>query len=230
MAKRRNSDEICKQLHKDRSKLYRERSKLIALRDNGSFSSKRLSSNNTKIDKLSSKIESYKSKIFKCGKRYAKLKKYRASLIAKVNKMSRDIKGNRSLKSTEVNKMRGAMKLLNDDIRDLSKVMGKELDEQKRGKLTFTSNETSDVASENTVIWDAKGKIEGLIKHNEFDTLIIGNISDDNQYNLIIDRVAALFAVDDYITDIVASQRDGKVRTPMVEISFDLLSRTLQIK
>ena len=77
-----------------------------------------------------------------------------------------------------------------------------------------------------TVIWDAKSKIEGLIRNNEFDTLVVG----DEPYNLIIDRLSALFAVDDYIAEIVASQRDSLVKTPMVEISLSLITKTVTIK
>ena len=226
MGKRRTNIEICIQLRKDRDKLYRQRAKLINEQKLGKLSTKQTDKSNDRIKRLSSRIDSYKSKLFKCGKKYAGLKKKRKSLINKVNRIKRLLKSDRTISKSERNKMLSEILLLNSDIRDLSKVMQMEIYEQGKGKLFYVSDISLLESTEMTVIWDAKSKIEGLIRNNEFDTLIIGT----EPYNLIIDRLSALFAVDDYIAEIVASQRDSLVKTPMVEISLSLITKTVTIK
>jgi hypothetical protein len=78
---------------------------------------------------------------------------------------------------------------------------------------------------EDVVIWQAKNKIEGLISGGRMKFLEIGG----ETYSLDINAVSALWAVDDYIAEIAASQRDKGVKTPTVQIVVNFVTNTISV-
>lgn len=225
MGKRRTSDEICKSLKNSRSKLYRERTKLLKEQKSGKLSPKKIEASNKKIKALSLRIDKYASRIFKCGKNYAKLKKKRASLIRKVNLLKNKLKSNREMPKSERNKILTEITQLNSTIVDLGIGMGKDVMELKKGKLTFTEDEEMGETYEDVVIWQVKEKVNGLIEGGDMRFLTVKG----ETYSLDVNALSALWAVDDYIADVTASQRDSGVKTPTVQIVLNTITETITI-
>jgi predicted RNase H-like nuclease (RuvC/YqgF family) len=225
MGKRRTSDEICKSLKNSRSKLYRERTNLLKSQKSGKLSDKKISASNKKIKLLSNRIDKLASRIFKCGKNYAKLKKKRANLIRKVNVLKNKLKGNREMPKSERNKILTEITQLNSTIVDLGIGMGKDVMELKKGKLTFTEDDELGEVYEDVVIWQVKSKVEGLISGGSMKFLTING----ETYSLDVNALSALWAIDDYVADVTASQRDKGVRTPTIQIVLNTITETITI-
>lgn len=225
MGKRRTSDEICKSLKNSRSKLYRERTNLLKQQKSGKLSPKKTEASNKKIKALSLRIDKYASKIFKCGKNYAKLKKKRASLIRKVNTLKNKLKTNREMPKTERNKILTEITQLNSTIVDLGIGMGKDVMELKKGRLTFTEDEELGETYEDVVIWQVKEKVNGLIAGGAMKFLTVNG----ETYSLDVNALSALWAVDDYIADVTASQRNSGVKTPTIQLVLNTITETITI-
>jgi hypothetical protein len=80
---RSTQQELCIKYNKERSKLYRDRKKVESDIQSGDLNEKSLSKSIKKLYLLNYKIESYKSKLFKCGKKYAKLKEKKRKLTSR---------------------------------------------------------------------------------------------------------------------------------------------------
>jgi seryl-tRNA synthetase len=225
MAKRRTSDEICKSLKNSRSKLYRERTNLLKQQKSGKLTAKKTEASNKKIKALSLRIDKYASKIFKCGKNYAKLKKKRAALIRKVNALKNKLKTNREMPKSERNKILTEITQLNSTIVDLGIGMGKDVMELKKGRLTFTEDEELGETYEDVVIWQVKEKVNGLIAGGAMKFLTVNG----ETYSLDVNALSALWAVDDYIADVTASQRNSGVKTPTVQLVLNTITETITI-
>ena len=189
------------------------------------LSDKKISASNKKIKLLSNRIDKLASRIFKCGKNYAKLKKKRANLIRKVNVLKNKLKGNREMPKSERNKILTEITQLNSTIVDLGIGMGKDVMELKKGKLTFTEDDELGEVYEDVVIWQVKSKVEGLISGGSMKFLTING----ETYSLDVNALSALWAIDDYVADVTASQRDKGVRTPTIQIVLNTITETITI-
>jgi gas vesicle protein len=191
----------------------------------GKLSPKKTEASNKKIKALSLRIDKYASKIFKCGKNYAKLKKKRAALIKKVNLLKNKLKTNREMPKTERNKILTEITQLNATIVDLGIGMGKDVMELKKGRLTFTEDEELGETYEDVVIWQVKEKVNGLIAGGAMKFLTVKG----ETYSLDVNALSALWAVDDYIADVTASQRSSGVKTPTVQLVLNTITETITI-
>ena len=114
---------------------------------------------------------------------------------------------------------------LNERIRDLSVIMGKDIVLQESGKLWFLSDPTKMETVEMVVIWEIKQRVESLLASGSFDFLKVG----EDTYPMETNALSAGFALDDYIADITASQREKTVRTPVIKMVVSLVTRTISI-
>ena len=208
-----------------RTKLYKQRSDLIRKQKKGSLSQKKLEASDKKIKALSVRIDKYASRIFKCGKTYAKLKQKRMSLMRRVTLLKSKLKGNRDMPKSERNRLLTEITEINATIVDLSIGMGKDVMELKKGKLTFTENDELGEVYEDVVIWQVKEKVNGLIEGGTMRFLTVNG----ETYSLDVNALSALWAIDDYIADIAASQKDRGVRTPTVQIVLNTITETITI-
>ena len=75
MAKRRTTEQICIDLKKERSRLYSRKYYAKKKLKSGNLTKKQEKKWLSKISKSDNKISNANAKLFKCGKRYGKLKK-----------------------------------------------------------------------------------------------------------------------------------------------------------
>jgi hypothetical protein len=148
------------------------------------------------------------------------------SLLSKVYRIKSELKTNREISKSERNKLLGKLNQLNGEIRDISVLMGKDIIEQGKGRIGFVGDVGAMYSYEDVTVWEAKSKVEDLINTDTFDYLVLQG----ETYSLEINRVSAIWAVDDYIADIVASQRENKIQTPMVRIIADSNNFTISVE
>jgi len=224
MAKRRNSEQICEDLKKSRKALYAKRNILVRYQKKKKMTQKQLSKSNEKIKRLSIRIDKFSSKIFKCGKKYAKFKKMRLNLIKRISKLKVELKSDRNMENKLRNSKLTQLNQLNEEVRNLSMLMQMDVIEQEKGQLAFIENYEEDETTELVVVWKAKNMIEDLMQM-DFKFLTIKG----ETYSLEINSLSALWAVDDYIAEITARQRDSKFKTPLISVSINNIEKTIRV-
>ena len=226
--KRRNSTEICKGLIRERNKYYSRRKTLVNQLRKPDLSNSKKKLLEKKYNTLTSRIDNVKVKIFKCGKKYARLKKERNVLLRKINYVKSKyaaLKGKGNKK--EKNLLLTEMVTLNREVERLNTLLQMPLVEKGTADLSVVADNELATISEQVVIWRAKDKIESLLAVNRgrLETIEVnGEIySTDNV-------TSALDEVDDYITEIAAKQRDSRFNTPVITITINLIEKTIIIQ
>lgn len=224
--KRRDSNQICIDLKSERSILYKKRSRVVKKQQSGKLSKKAFDVSERLLKRINAKIDSLSVKLFRCGKKYALFKNKRMNLIKRVSKLKVELLGNRDMVRSERNKKLTQLSELNQEIRVLSELMGKQLIEQKSGKVDFVRDDEQGLTNEDVVIWEVINKVEGLLKSNMYKFLdVFGDL-----YSLEISQVSALWAVDDFVAEITASQRNRAIKTPMVRITTNNITNTITLQ
>jgi hypothetical protein len=88
---RSTQQELCVKYNKERSKLYVERKKLNLSVTSGELSEKKLAVASKRLDKIDKRIDGYKVKLFKCGKKWAKLKDKKRKMVSRINYLCKSI-------------------------------------------------------------------------------------------------------------------------------------------
>ena len=226
MAKRRSQEELCADYKRERNNLYQQRRRLIVKQKKGKLKKREYEATENKIKSLTVKIDKYASKIFKCGKQYAALKKERMAILAKISRLKKRLKTERDMPRSERNKLLTEITELNAVAVDLGIAMGKDILELKKGKVGFVESLETGELIEEVVIWQVKSKVEGLISGGRMKFLEVGGES----YSLDVNAVSALWAVDDYVAEITASQKDKGVKTPTITIVVNFITNTITIQ
>jgi hypothetical protein len=122
--KRRRStqQELCVKYNKERSKLYRERKKVEKGIQSGDLNEKSLSKSIKQLYLLNYKIESYKSKLFKCGKKWAKLKAKKRKLTSRRRYLLKSLKSI-DVGSKEYGEKSKEIFSITSDLNDLEAIM-----------------------------------------------------------------------------------------------------------
>lgn len=225
MAKRRSTEQICADLKKARKALYAKRNILVRKQKKKKMTVKQTEKSDKSIKSLSLKIDKLSSKIFKCGKTYAKFKRKRLNLLKRISKIKVELKANRDMDNKLRNIKLTELNQLNEEVRNLSMLMQMDVIEQEKGQLAFIESYEEDQTSELVVIWKAKGMIEDLMQM-DYKFLDIGG----EVYSLEVNSLSALWAVDDYIAEITARQRDSKFKTPIVTVTINNLTKTIKVE
>lgn len=220
-----NSDK-CKRYRLDKAKLYRQRESLIKTMQSGVLSSSKLKSKERELLRLNTKIDKYSSKMFKCGKKYAKLGIQRKAILNKINRLKRKLKsmpyagGKRSEKNAIISEITE----LNERAYQISKVMGMDIVEKEKAIVGVDIDLELAEVTELVVIWRAREIIEGLLKGGDFEVIIInGEIySTGNAFS-------ALEELDDFIAEIASKQRDSRFKTPVLVIKTNNLEETIEV-
>jgi hypothetical protein len=188
------------------------------------MTARQLSNSNARIKNLTIRIDKYSSKIFKCGKKYAKFKKLRISLLKKISRIKVELKSNRDMENKLRNSKLTELNQLNEEVRNLSMLMQMDVIEQEKGQLAFIESYEEDETTELVVVWKAKNMIEDLMQM-DFKFLTIKG----ETYSLEINSLSALWAIDDYIAEITAKQRESKFKTPMISVTISNMDKTIRV-
>ena len=221
--KRRDNKEICHDIKNERAKYYSQRTKL--LKSEKGQTEKQQAAIDKKILRLNKKIDSLSVKIFKCGKKYAILKKERISLQNKVRRIVKKIKTEHDFKNREINSLYSEIGQINERIRDLDKIMGKPIIEQKKGIVGIVNDSDKKTSTESVVIWRAKKTVESLLSGSTFETLTI----EGDTYSLRDNKISAIWHIDAYLAEIMASQKYSNIKTPIILITIDLNKKTIEV-
>jgi chromosome segregation ATPase len=222
--KRATNEELCIRYNKERSNLYSLRTRLRKQLTKATVK-KEITSINKKINTASKKIDKTTEKLFKCSKKYLKIKAQRKVLLNKINTIKRYLKKNRDLDKKEFYEKVSEINEINEQVRELNKVLGLKLVVQEKAVKVSSFNVQEDTFSETFTIWELRAKIENLVLDEKFDYLVVNG----EKYSLEMSMMSAMWAVDDYIANLSANRLKMKTSTPSVSVTTDFKNKTIII-
>lgn len=212
---RKTNGELCVVYKRQRNTLYKRRSRL-----NDYLANRKLTEHQQKVlqNKLlatNKKIEALTIKVFKCGKVYLAIKHERMLTLKHINKIKNQIKNDKSLSESAKNRLLGELVILNDEVRDYEQLMRMPIVEREKGKLEFDFDTSTGESHEVCTVWEVKKKLEPLLLGNSlFEYFILGS----EIFHIATQYSHIMWAIDDYIAEIVASQRSSLIQTPIMNI------------
>jgi hypothetical protein len=223
---RSTQQELCVKYNKERSKLYRERKKLKVSIESGNLNGKKLNKSMNRLMAVNYKVDGYTSKLFKCGKRYAKLKSKKRKLVSRISYLKKVIE-NPELKDKERKQKFKELMLSVSQLNDLNYVMSLKLKGFKDGKLEVAPEAPSQLFSvDNYGFWELKNVISDIMSLDAYTTLYIDGIKFDvKTQSFEYQQLAAKI-----VSDINQARFDGKnVGTPRIIVESDLGTRIVRI-
>jgi hypothetical protein len=105
---------------------------------------------------------------------------------------------------------------------------------EKREVKFYYDEDNSSITYELTTIWQIKDKVEGVVNLTEsegskvpkFKVLVIDGVS----YDLVKNKMNAMWAFDNYIVAVMASQADGRVKTPMMQLTINRQDKIISVE
>lgn len=222
--KRATNEELCIRYNKERSNLYSKRTRLRKELAK-SVKKKDINSVQKKIQTVSKKIDRTTEKLFKCSKKYLKIKKQRKELLNKINAIKRYLKKHRDLDPKEFYQKISEINEINEEVRELNKVLGLKLVVQEKAVKISSFDIEENTFSETFTIWELRAKMEKLLKDDKFDFLVING----DKYSIEASMMSALWAIDDFITNLSAKRLKMKTSTPSVSVTTDFKNKTIII-
>jgi hypothetical protein len=191
--KRRRStqQELCIKYNKERSKLYVERKQLKISVSSGELSEKKLGVASRRLNRIDKKIDAYKVKLFKCGKKYAKLKEKKRKLTSRVKylcksieKRDQELEGKKlsakdKKKESSIKKAKcKELAKLDDELSDLKALMDLKIHGFKPKDLDVTPHTPSggNYFSENIGIWDLQKKINDALSAKIYSVIYLDGL------------------------------------------------------
>ena len=222
--KRATNEELCIRYNKERSNLYSSRTRLRKQLAKATVK-KEITSINSKINKVSKNIDKTTEKLFKCSKKYLKIKKQRKELLNKINAIKKFLKNNRDLDPKEFYEKISEINQINEEVRELNKVLGLKLVVQEKAVKVSSFDVEENTFSETFTIWELRAKMEKLLKDDKFDFLVING----EKYSIEASMMSALWAIDDYITNLSSKRLKMKTSTPSFSVTTEFKNKTIII-
>jgi len=222
--------EICIKLNKERSKIYYERKKLSAKLVSVGAGSSKYRALEVANDKLSDKLLTVNSKLFKCGKRYAKLKARKLKLQKLRSKLSIELKDVSDMSPVEIVKKSKELYKTTVEIDSLDSLMKMRLIGVTRGgsEQVSVSFDKVDLATfEETVnLWDLKDSVSDKVDSGLYKSVEIGGVV----YDIKTQSFEVFSLLTSMVSDYDSLRREGKrTGTPVVGISSSLISGEISV-
>ena len=217
---RRNQAQMCVDKKKERSKLYARRTKALNLLTNPKIQGKQRDKAERDRKRADKKIFSINHYLFKCTKKYSKLKKQKKSVQQKKSRMRSSMKTmNEKQKGRTLHKIRQLV----EDENSLDLLMRKGVFMEK-GEVKFRSDADTGIVEQVIPAWLLGAEVNDKLLSGRFDTIIIN----DKSYNIAETGVLIIMGlVSDIVTDIVSKQNE--TRTPMALFGFNEATKTFFI-
>ncbi|HUV72319.1 MAG TPA: hypothetical protein VMW25_04865 [Clostridia bacterium] len=192
--KRRTIEEMCNDLRRDRNKLYAQRRKYIDTLSRKNLSADVRKETDSKWKSVQKKIETIKDKLFKCGKKYGRLKEQRVSLRKHQHYLSKKIKEGRAagMSNTQINRIgieeRKTIEALNSVERAMQLPIA--ILASGKGQALIKSLRQGRFV-EQEPIWRLADRFQELLNSAYFETLVL----DDDIYDMAALPIVAIAAV-----------------------------------
>ena len=218
--------DMCIKYTRERSKLYRERKKLKISIESGGLEGKSLAKSMEKLAVLNYKVEGYKSKLFKCGKKYAKLKSKKRKLVSRKNYLLKILKdvpaGSKEYKKDYDELMRVTAK-----IDDMEYAMKHPLTGFKDGEFQVGAIHTPSLLDVDTIgFWNLGTLISDTLASAKFKTITL----DGKKYDLIKDVFFIQDRVKTIIREITEARVNGRMTgTPLIVVESNFTTLDINI-
>jgi len=212
MAKRRTTEQICADLRKERPKLYGKRNSALKKLQSGKVSGKKQTQLQKKYDSATNRLDYIKEYLFKCSKKFDKLRQQKKKITQKKSNLSQKFK--KATTKTEKNKI---LKTIRDVVSDGNKVdvMMSRAKFMDKGEIQFKAM-SSGVVNQTIPAWLLVEEARNLMLSKRFKTIVVNGepypIDDANLFPVIEQ-------LDNLLVAIIKKQ--NKTQTPMVAIFFD---------
>ena len=174
---------------------------------------------------LNYKVEGYTSKLFKCGKRYAKLKSKKRKLINRKNYLLKVLK-DAEVGSKEHKKQLSELMLVVSKINDLEYSMKLRILGTKDGELQIGDIEVPSVVNTDSIgFWELNTLVNDTILSSRFKVAYLDGQSFNLKTESFLFQEKARFIVREMTKERAEGKRLG---TPMVFVESDFT--TLEIK
>lgn len=223
---RSTQEELCRKYTNERSKLYKERKKVRSIIESGKVSGKKLDVSTKRLLTLNYKIEGYTSKLFKCGKRYAKLKSKKRKLVNRRNYLVRILK-NAEVGSKEQKQNLKELMSIVSKLNDLDYAMKLRIIGTEKGELKVGMPEVPQVVNVETLgFWELSNLISDSILAGNFTTIVL----DGKSFDLATQNFLLQEKAREIIREMTKARESGKkIGTPMVIIETNYTTGEITI-
>lgn len=219
---RRSNEQICIDLRKERSKLYSRRYRITK-----KLKSKKLSAKQKKVaekewDSVQNKLEGIKEKLFRCGKKYSKLKTQRTKLRRHQRYLKTKVdKGTLSKKQLNqtYKEMRRTAQMINQVENSMLLPVGK----MRTGDTGFIAVKGGKFKADE-VLWALADMFKKWNSSGDFEVLVL----DDELIDMGDNPIVATIKVDQAIQDAMAWQHINP--SPHFYVMGDITNGYLEIK
>ena len=213
MAKRRTTEQICADLRKERSGLYSKRTSSLKKLQSSSLSKKDKSKYQKRYDRANKRLDYIKEYLFKCSKKFDKLRKQKKKVTQKKAYLGKKFK--EATTKTEKNKILKNIRDVVSDGNKLDVLMDRAVG-MKKGEIQFKQSSVG-VADQIIPAWLLVDETRNLMLSKRFKTVVINGAPypiDDKNLFPILDML------DSMLINIIKKQ--SKTQTPMVSIYFNV--------
>ena len=220
MAKRRTTDQICADLRKERGGLYTKRTSSLKQLQKSSISKKDKAKYQKRYDKASKRLDYIKEYLFKCSKKFAKLKTQKTKVNQRKSYLGKKFK--EATTNKEKNKLLKGIRDVVGDGNKLDVLMNRAVGMEK-GEVQFKQSGIG-IADQIIPAWLLVEEARTLMLSKRFDNIVIDGEPfpvDDKNLFPIIDRL------DTMLVNIIKKQ--SKTQTPMVSIYFNVNDKVIVI-
>ena len=220
MGKRRTTEQICADLRKERGGLYSKRNSSLKKLQSSKISTKNKAKYQKQYDRASKRLDYIKEYLFKCSKKFGKLKDQKKKVNQKKAYLSKKFKD--ASTNTEKNKILKSIRDVVGDGNKLDVLMNRAVGMEK-GEVQFKQSAIG-VADQIIPAWLLVEETRTLMLSKRFNTIVINGEPipiDDTNLFLIIDRL------DSMLVSIIKKQ--SKTQTPMVNIFFNVNDKVIVV-
>lgn len=218
--KRRTTEQICADIRKERVGLYRKRTKALKSLNKSGLSDKQKKKVQRSYDRADKRIRDIKSYLFKCTKKYDKLRNQKKKLQRRKSYLT-SILGE-DISKTKRNKTLKEIRKVVESSNQLDVAMQKGIF-MVRGEIEFV-DQAPGVVDQVIPAWIITEEVKNLILSNRFDVVIINGV----RYRAKPFDMLEITAVLEQVLVNVIKKQD-KTQTPMIGLYFDERKREIRV-
>ena len=212
MGKRRTTEQICADMRKERPSLYNKRNNALRKLQTGNLSLSKQGKVKGDYDKANKRLDDIKAFLFKCSKKFGKLKTQKRKITQKKSYLGKKFKDADTKK--EKNQILKDIRGVVSDGNKVDVLMDRALFMEK-GEVQFRAVSMG-VVDQTIPAWLLVEETRTLMLSKRFNTIVINGEPypvDDKNLFPIVDRLDTL------LVEIIKKQ--SKTKTPMVRILFN---------
>ena len=217
---RRTTEQICADKRKERSGLYTKRTKALKKLNKPGLSDKEKKKVQRVYDRSDKRIRDIKSYLFRCTKKYDKLRNQKKKLNRRKSYLTSML--SEKISKTKRNKTLKEIRKVVENSNKLDVAMEKGIF-MVRGEIEFV-DQAPGIVDQIIPAWIIVDEVRNLILSNRFDTVMINGVS----YRAIpSDMLEITTMLEKVLVNVIKKQ--DKTQTPMIGLKFDEMRKEIEV-